>query len=89
MNLRRAAKDKRCLIRLPGCVEQPTVLAHYRLAGTCGVGKKPVDLAGAWACQPCHDAADGRRRLEGWTRDDIRLAHAEGVMRTLHALEAR
>lgn len=86
-SLRNLARDKCCMIRLPGCIGEPTVLAHYRLAGTCGVGMKPTDLAGAWACPHCHDVVDGRKRLPSAndyaSKSLIRLAHAEGVMRTL------
>jgi len=62
------------------------VLAHYRLAGFSGIGKKPSDLLGAWACAACHDAVDGRAPSD-LPRDLLRLYHAEGVMRTLAALE--
>jgi Protein of unknown function (DUF1364) len=50
MNLRKLAKGMECQVRLPGCNFDPetTVLAHYRLAGTCGIGIKPPDLLGAW-----------------------------------------
>ncbi|MOA15469.1 hypothetical protein D3C78_1356270 [compost metagenome] len=59
------------------------MLAHYRLAGTCGVGMKPNNLQGAWACDYCHSVADGRLPApDGMTRDEIRLYHAEGVLRT-------
>jgi hypothetical protein len=45
---------------------------------------KPSDLAGAWACARCHAVIDVR---EGdCDRDYRRLAHAEGVMRTLDAI---
>jgi len=53
MNLRELARDKPCMVRLPGiCNGDPTttVLAHYRLADTCGGGMKPDDWQGAWAC---------------------------------------
>ena len=74
------------MIRLPGCDGggETTVLAHYRIAGYCGVGMKPSDAAfGAWACDSCHSLVDGRRKLIGWNGVDLRLAHAEGVMRTI------
>ena len=77
------------MIRLPGiCNFDPetTVLAHFRLAGTCGVGMKPIDLLGAWACSQCHDYIDGRKSRYDQTYTELRLAHAEGVMRTLDAL---
>ncbi|WP_455887073.1 DUF1364 domain-containing protein [Pseudomonas rustica] len=81
--LTKAARGRECQVRIPGvCNGNPetTVLAHYRMAGTCGVGFKPNDLQGAWACSACHDACDGRNRLVD--RDTVRQCHAEGVMRT-------
>ncbi|MCO6539870.1 MAG: DUF1364 family protein [Gilliamella sp.] len=53
---------------------------QYRLAGTCGVGMKPNDLQGAWACSACHDEIDRRTRV--FEHDFVRLAHAEGIIRT-------
>lgn len=86
-DLRKAARGKPCMIRLPGCTGggDDVVLAHYRLAGTCGMGMKPPDILGAWSCASCHDIADGRKRVD-MERDFIRLAHAEGCLRTLNAL---
>lgn len=81
--LTKAAKGRECQVRIPGiCNGNPetTVLAHYRLSGTCGIGTKPNDLQGAWACSACHDVIDGRSRAV--TRDEARRLHAEGVMRT-------
>lgn len=83
----KAARGRDCQIRLPGCTNdtETTVLAHYRLAGTCGVGMKPNNLQGAWACSYCHDAVD--RRIEiGLDHSDLRLYHAEGCLRTIDAL---
>lgn len=87
IDLRKEARGKPCMVRLPCCDGggETTVLAHYRLAGTCGMGLKPHDLLGAWACARCHDAIDRRTRAYG--RDFVRLAHAEGVLRTLDALQ--
>lgn len=89
MNLRELARGRECQIRLPGCLGggETVVGAHYRLAGLCGTGLKPSNLLIAWACSHCHDGADQRRKIEGYTRDMLRLAHAEGVMRTLAELE--
>ncbi|WP_301673828.1 DUF1364 domain-containing protein [Neisseria blantyrii] len=84
-----SARGERCQIRFPGiCNHDPetTVFAHYRLAGTCGMGIKPSDLLGAFACSACHDAVDERVRMD-LTHDELRAAHAEGVMRTLVILE--
>lgn len=82
---RKAAQDKPCMIRLPGCDGggETTVLAHYRMAGTCGVGMKPDDEQGAWACHSCHAIVDGRQYPPpGYTTMAVRLAHAEGCFRT-------
>lgn len=51
------------------------MLAHYRLAGTCGGALKPPDILGAWGCGPCHDYV-GDRSPE----------LAIGVMRTQYQL---
>jgi len=88
----KAARGRDCQVRLPGCPSdaETTVLAHYRLAGTCGTGIKPNDLQGAWCCSYCHDAIDGRSRLklgdEEVSRGELRLMHAEGVFRTIDIL---
>ena len=84
MNYRKEARDKPCQVRLPGCDRggATTVLAHYRLSGYCGTGMKPPDELGAWCCFPCHELVDGRIKLANLTKTEIRLAHAEGVMRT-------
>ena len=82
---RQAAKGQLCLIRLPGCLHDAatTVLCHYPLAGVSGIGLKSPDELGAYGCANCHAIVDGRMpRPDGYTRNDIRLAHAEGVFRT-------
>jgi len=84
-NLREEARGRTCTVRIPGiCNGNPetSVLAHYRLAGTCGTGIKPDDIQGTIACNSCHDVIDGRVKTE-YSRDELRLMHAEGVMRTL------
>lgn len=87
-NLRKEAKGRECQVRIMGvCNFNPetTVLAHYRMAGLNGVGMKPNDLFGTWACSACHDAIDGRVQTE-FSREELRLAHAEGIFRTQQAL---
>lgn len=73
------------MIRVPGYCVHPyndtTVLCHYRL-GACGIGMKPDDALGAWGCHVCHDIVDGRMTIKEWSRTEIRLMHAEGVLRT-------
>ncbi|MBH2564209.1 DUF1364 domain-containing protein [Serratia marcescens] len=85
--LTREARGRECQVRIPGvCNFNPetTVLAHYRLAGTCGTAIKPDDTQAAWACSACHDEIDRRTRLID--ANDARLMHAEGVMRTQEIL---
>lgn len=86
--LRKLARGKDCQIRLPGICNfnaETTVLAHYRLSGLCGTSLKPPDLLGAWSCSACHDVCD-QRRLTHNSRETVRLAHCEGILRTLAKL---
>ncbi len=88
MNLRKTARGRGCMVRLPGICNhnsETTVLAHVRLAGVSGMGLKADDLLGAWACSACHDAVD-RRSHTDLDRDAVRLAHLEGVVRTIAQL---
>jgi hypothetical protein len=89
MNLRKEAKGRGCMVRLPGVCNhnsETVVLAHIRIAGVSGMGIKSPDLIGAWACSACHDELDGRTRKSGMTRDELRLAHFEGMARTIAQL---
>jgi hypothetical protein len=88
--LRDAARGQECQIRIPGiCNFNPetTVLAHYRLSGTCGTGIKPIDLIGSWACSDCHLAVDDGK--SGYLREQLDLMHLEGMVRTINALNKR
>ena len=88
MKLRKAAQGQECMVRLPGiCNHNPetTVLAHVRLAGVSGMGIKADDLLGAWCCSACHDAIDRRSNMD-LDRDYVRLAHLEGMVRTIAQL---
>jgi len=88
MTLRKEAKGRGCMVRLPGICNfnsETVVLAHFRLAGVSGTGLKSHDLIGSWACSACHDAVDRRTHLE-LDRDYVRLAHLEGMVRTLSQL---
>ena len=89
MKLRKAAQGRECMVRLPGiCNHNPetTVLAHVRLAGVSGMGIKADDLLGAWCCSACHDAIDRRSNMD-LDRDYVRLAHLEGMVRTIAKLK--
>jgi len=73
-----------CMVRLPGCLHDPAtvVLAHYSLAGYFGKGLKASDLIACPSCFRCHEVVDGRQKApDGYTREMVRLAFAEGVMR--------
>ena len=86
--IRKSARGQQCQIRLAGiCNHNPetVVLAHYRMAGTCGIGMKPSDIQAAYACSRCHDASDGRLKTD-LSPDEIQTAFAEGVMRTQQIL---
>jgi hypothetical protein len=75
-------------VRLPGVCNhnsETVVLAHYRLAGVSGMGMKSPDIIGAWACSACHDAID-RRAHTDLERDFVRLAHLDGMVRTIAQL---
>jgi hypothetical protein len=90
MSLRKEAKGRGCMVRLPGICNfnsETVVLAHIRLAGISGMGMKSPDLIGAWACSACHDELDGRTHKSGMTHDELRLAHFEGMARTIAQLE--
>ncbi|HCP1860740.1 TPA: DUF1364 domain-containing protein [Escherichia coli] len=84
-NLRKEARGRECQVRIYGvCNGNPetTVLAHYRLTGTCGTATKPHDMQAAIACNSCHDLIDGRVKTSDYTKEELRLMHAEGVFRT-------
>ena len=89
MNLRKEAKGRGCMVRIFGICNhnsETVVLAHIRIAGVSGMGMKSPDLIGAWACSACHDELDGRTRKSGMTRDELRLAHYDGMARTIMQL---
>ena len=85
-HLRDVARGQECQVRCPGICSfnsEQTILAHFRM--DCGVGMKPLDLCGAWACAPCHAALDGQIKT-AFTRDQLDLMHLQGMYRTIVAL---
>ena len=89
MSLRKEARGRGCTVRIPGVCNfnsETTVLAHIRVAGVSGMGLKSPDLLGAWACSACHDEIDGRTHKSGLSRDELRLAHYDGMARTIMQL---
>ena len=88
MNLRNEARGRGCMVRLPGICNhnsETVVLAHVRLIGVSGMGMKADDLLGAWACSACHDVIDRRARTD-MDLKEVRLAHLEGMVRTIAQL---
>jgi len=88
-DLRKEARGRGCMVRLPNVCNhnsETVVLAHVRLPGVSGMGIKAAsDLIGAWACSACHDAIDRRAHMD-LERDYVRLAHFEGMARTIAQL---
>jgi hypothetical protein len=87
-NLRKEARGRACMVRIPevcNCNSETVVLAHIRMIGVSGMGFKADDLLGAWSCSACHDAID-RRAHTNLDRDYVRLAHLEGMVRTIAQL---
>lgn len=90
MTITDLAKGQECQVRLEGiCTDnrETTVPAHYSLSGVSGRGHKSPHSCVAWACYACHSVCDGRVSAN-LTREQIRLAHAEGVIRTLEILDS-
>lgn len=76
------------MVRLPGICNhnsETVVLAHLRMPGISGMSVKANDLLGSWCCSACHDAID-RRSHKDMDRDYLRLAHFEGIARTIAQL---
>lgn len=87
MNLREHARGRPCMVRIDGICNHDTtttVLAHFRSIEFAGIGQKPVDELGAWACSACHDEIDRRTRRR--PLDVVRAAHMLGCLRTIYAL---
>lgn len=84
--LTRSARGQPCLVRIPQiCNGQPetVIAAHYRSVSLgAGMGLKTNDILTAFCCSSCHDAADHRTQTQ-FTRNEIRLMLAEGVLRTI------
>jgi hypothetical protein len=83
------ARGQPCQVRLPGCDGggDTTVLAHYRsLSLGSGVALRPHSIFGAWACFHCHNIIDARVFIHDHSREMVRLAHVEAVMRTQRKL---
>ena len=64
--MRASARGQDCTLQFAGCRNDrdTVVLCHLRMFGGGGVGLKPSDLEGVFACAHCHDQLDGRSKLQ-------------------------
>lgn len=87
--IRKSARGQDCQVQLYGiCNGNPetVVFAHYRKGGLGGIGMKPKDLFGAYACSACHDELDRRtRKMES---DFVDHEFLQAVIRTQSILLA-
>ena len=91
--VRASARGQDCTLQFPGCRNdrETVVLAHLRVFGGGGVGVKPCDLEGVFACHWCHDRLDGRVnwiRTEAGQQFDFWESIARALVRTHRALRA-
>jgi hypothetical protein len=64
--LRNHARGQACTLRLGNCASTETVVfAHLRRFSIAGMGQKPDDLIGVYACAACHSTLDLRRNDVG------------------------
>ena len=79
-----SAKMQNCTVRLPDVCNgdpQTTVFAHVngvRFGNGMGIKSKQ----GAYCCSACHDAIDKGIRPSWMSKQDVLLAHYEGVIET-------
>lgn len=72
-------------IRIPGYCDHNSetfVLAHYRLARTCGTAVRPHDMQAAITCDSRHDLVDGRVKTNDYVKEELRLMYAGGTFHT-------
>lgn len=79
--LRDHARGQECTLMLGDCAPADTVVfAHLRRFSIAGMGQKPDDLIGVYACANCHDALD-RRQGGGVGDGDILRALIQTLLR--------
>lgn len=91
--IRESARGETCTLRISGvCNHNPeTVVFCHINDGSKGMGRKPDDLSGVYACSSCHDMIDGRRPMEiDWHElpkilfrgliETQRRLHAKGIL---------
>ena len=79
--IRQSAKGEECTINLPGCNHDTatTVFCHMRYFTWAGMGQKPPDILGFYACSNCH--AEQERGNAGF--DDLLRALGKTLLRLL------
>jgi hypothetical protein len=81
-----SAKGEDCTIRLlPHCNRNNETTVHCHINGVRfghGVANKVDDIHGAYGCSSCHDIVDGRVHSTYYSKDEIKLAHLQGVIET-------
>ena len=78
--IRESAKGQACTVQSPWCNGNPetTVFAHYGEPGEKGMGLKPDDTSGAYACSACHDWLDGRIKASPIDETEEEYRHVKG-----------
>ena len=77
----KSAEGEECQIRLEGiCCYDPATTVFAHLNGG-GMGMKQSDAHGAYACNCCHDAIDGRIQTRH-SHQYIQLSFLQGMKRT-------
>lgn len=72
MDLTKLARDKPCLLRIPGVCNfnnKTTVLCHIKREWCATI--KPPDVCAVWGCHDCHAVIDGRNTHSGYSRADL------------------
>jgi len=79
--IRKSAKGEGCQVRIPGvCNFDPETVVFAHLGGG-GMGIKSSDAHGAYCCSSCHDAIDGRVKVN-FTKDELKLMFFDAMVRT-------
>lgn len=86
-----SARNEQCTVRLPRvCNHNPETVVFAHIPGVRfghGVGVKTN--FGAYACSACHDVLDGRVKVKHLLKEEVKLAHLEGVIETLIKLQEK
>jgi hypothetical protein len=86
-----SARGQNCTVRLPGCSFDPATTVFAHISGVrFGHGTGIKTKLGAYACHKCHDLLDSRMpRPPGMTKQDVKLAHFEGMAETMLRLDEK